>query len=108
MGIFTHLTAVLSPPPAPVYTPIAFANVGEALLAIDDADPLPGHLALRIARAFTATACGRLGATEADVWQCLIAAPADWIALLWDGGLWDTLAFNLFGDLGVTVRPTLH
>lgn len=108
MGLFTHLNAVLSPPPAPTYTPIAFANVGEALLAIDAADMTPGRSALRIARAFAATLGERLGFTETGVWECLIASPADWIALLWDGALWDTLAFNLFGDLGVSARPTLH
>lgn len=110
MGLFTPIAGLLAAlhPPAPTYQPVAFQSVGDALLGIGAADPAAGGVALRIARAFTATVCDRLGLTETGVWNALVTAPGDWVALLWDGTLWDTLSYNLIGDLGISVRPTLH
>jgi hypothetical protein len=112
MGLFTPFAEVLArvtqPAPAPTYTPIQFANVGEALLAIHRAQAMGPGVAICIAQTFARTAADRLGLTEAGVWDALLTAHPDLTGALWSGSMWNALATELFGNLGITVEPTLH
>lgn len=112
MGLFISLAQAMArtviDPPAPAPQIAPFANVGAALLAIQQADTTANGLALRIARSFVTTVSERSGLTEAGVWDALINAPAQLVASLWLGSSWDALVTELYGPLGVSVHPTLH
>ncbi len=67
----------------------------------------PG-VAICIAQTFARTTADRLGLTEEGVWDALLTAHPDLTGALWFGSMWNALAAELFGNLGVTVAPTLH